>query len=68
MKDLLKNKKKSLEYDLEQQKVNEADAEEAQEVAKKALNDYMRGREAYYEQEKVKINAKLELIEELLAY
>lgn len=66
MKQLLNNKKVKLQAELAKQKVNEADATEAQRRANEALNNYLKEREAYYEQEKLKTNAQLELIDELL--
>jgi hypothetical protein len=66
MKGLLESKKNSLEYDLENQKINKTDMEEAQKAADKALNDYLVGKEAHYEIEKIKINAKIEFIDEIL--
>ncbi len=67
MKDLLNSKKQSLTYDLANQKINDEDIKEAQKAADEALNNYLVGREKYYEQEKMKINAKLELVDELLS-
>lgn len=66
MKQLLNNKKVKLQAELANQKVGKADADEAQKRANEALNNYLKEREAYYEQEKLKTNAQLELIEELL--
>ena len=67
MKELLKDKKQSLTYDLENQKLNDDDYTEAQKKANEALNNHLQECEQKYEIEKIKINAKLELIEELLA-
>lgn len=66
MKQILTNKKVKLQSDLTKQKLNEVDADEAQKRANEALNKYLKERETYYEQEKMKINAQLELIDELL--
>lgn len=66
IKGLLESERKLLENDLENQKLNEADADEAQKIANKALNDYLHGREAYYEQEKTKIKAIIGFIDGIL--
>lgn len=68
MKELLNRKKAALTNALENQKISKADMEEAQRRADEALNNYLVGCEQKYEQEKIKINAQLELIDELLNY
>lgn len=67
MLELLFNKKQELETKLANSQISEEDVAQIQELVNEYLNKLMQEKEAYYEEEKVKYNYQLQLIDELIA-